>query len=859
MFKKMFGRIGNFFKKLGKGFAKMFAKKYVPASKLSKVNSLQNLLSITFWLVLFTGLAILADFLVANVFGSSYLATLLVGNTQFIYSAWAVQATVTVLAFFISNIMTSIVKDIFYGLSIKDILMARINFFEVSFWHQSIMCILLVLLNIPFVLLGLAPAVLVVTAANLFFIIYMLNNAFSYVFNSRVIVNRVDKIVKKEINTGKTILDLKQLILSLENETKRRITNNELKRTEYNITFLLHIYQNLKMSDKTSYIPQVLKSLKNNLIDLIRTNNFETLDTLLTNYISSEITESEYSSIISELIESVSLRFVNYTTLDIEEYNIHEHLSEWSKIKGDNNFVNSVASSFYNYYTSILLNSKVPAPTKNKLLSILFNTLIHPQQDNLTEQSAFKIALMHIVREMIITNSSREFKDLLNTVNQSNIEDKPYIQEVVMLLNAYVYYLASNKNINNVITRTAREFLHSEPNSMELNSSPLADLLKNSNAKYIKHFWDSIKTLADFNTSSKLSVSNYEVFNEKLLTKFYLIYWKLFANSLENINLNENEENQKYYNMTLINLIKNVKEDEDHDYKSFKDFCELYQIDYKQLKADENWTKNADKIDDYLRDSYIDYLTNSAMNNKSKLNVIGTTKQQEQLLEMFKKISNELPLHSDVLSPMLTQKFTLPFVIKADKLNKVTLSEETLNDYSTQFRQMAISQINDRLAELNIEPKIYSKTEENLKTLLQSMDGLKVNAMTHNLSNNIDVLNNEKDEPFINELIEKEKTYQLLSELEINEYLFINTTQTFVNIEPVEITLRSLTKEEVEILVNNFKITTLKNKDEYRIEEYYGTLEQAHEYYSSLYVELDVKVTLTDNAYKENILRVEIK
>jgi multidrug transporter EmrE-like cation transporter len=147
-------------------------KSFIGTTRQSKLDSLKSFFAIIFWLLISIIIAVLFTFTLNTLYPSSYVSELI--NNQgvsFIYTMWTVQATVTVLAFFISNIMTSIVKDVFYGLSIRDILIARVKWYEVSFWHQSIVCILLVIINIPFILLGLTPAVLVIVSFNLLFII----------------------------------------------------------------------------------------------------------------------------------------------------------------------------------------------------------------------------------------------------------------------------------------------------------------------------------------------------------------------------------------------------------------------------------------------------------------------------------------------------------------------------------------------------------------------------------------------------------------------------------------------------------------------------------------------------------------
>ena len=636
--------------------------KYIPLSKQAKANNLKNLWSLTFWLLFFGISAVIANILLTGVFNSSTLAAKINGNSQLMYNIWSIQATVTVLSFFISNIMTSIVKDVFYGLSIKDILTARVKWHEISFWHQSIMSILLVILNLPFVLIGATASVVMLAIINLLFIVYMMNNAFSYVFNSKVIVNRVDKLITKEILTSKTILDLKVFITSLENDTLKRINASDLRKASYNIYFLLRMYETLKENTKKEEVKLLLKTLNKLMTQLVKTGNFEPLNYILNNRIENTLTKEEFSQLTCNLIENVSERFINYTTLDIKENKIDQQLIKWSALKGSKNHVDSVASSFFNYYNSILLNAKITKPTKSKLLSQVFNALSHPEEKNKGQQQAFKIALMHIVKDMILNNNELEFKQLLKTLNNLEIEQSTYSQEVMALINTYVYYLTFNKNVSGKIPKRANEFLHLQPDTMELNSKTLADMLKESNARYIKHFWSVVETIVDYNTNEKLSISrNHLDFNEKVVTKFFLTYWKMFANSLENITLNLSEQNESHYKLTIVNLIQNVKEEEVKDYSLFKDFCAVYQMDYNALKEQEKWRENADKIDEYIRDVYLEHLTNSTLNTISRLNITGTLKQEQQLLKLVKSLSKNLPLYKKS-STDAGASLTLPFV-----------------------------------------------------------------------------------------------------------------------------------------------------------------------------------------------------
>jgi hypothetical protein len=835
-------------------------KNYVPTTKQTKLDAAKSIFAILFWLIFVTLLAVSFNYLLTVTYAGSNFSNLFLNNSQFMFTAWSVQATVTVLAFFISNIMTSIVQDVFYGLSIKEILTARVKWYEVSFWHQSIMCILLVLLNIIFVLYALVPAVLIVSAFNLVFIIYMLNNAFSYVFNARIIVNRVDKIVQKEIKTGKTTLDLTQLLTSLEGETKRRIINSEFKKATYNINFLVRIYLSLKENEKTEHLPQAIKVLKNILLYLVKTNNFETLDNCLNESINFSLSESEYSNLLSELIENMSLRLVNYTMLEIEEYKVHEHIVSWSKIKGGDSFINNVATSFYNYYNSIILNSKVTILVKNKLIYKLFNSLVNPDEENKNQREAFKIALMHITKDMILNQNSEDFKELLNILNLNNLKNKMFLEEVTALINLYIYYISTNKKVNSKLNKTAKEFLHLEANTLELNSQTLANMLTNSNAHFIKYFWQNVKTIEEFDTTSKLSITtNSRDFDLNAVTNFYLIYWKFFANSLENISLINTSFNQSFYNKAIESLILSVKDDEDKKYKNFKEFCELYDINYEELKNTQSWVENADKIDDYISEVYIDNLIEQAKSNLSRINLLGTKEQTKILMQAFNLASTQMPLASEAETDIYDNQFTLPIIFKAKTLSNLEIPNELIEQYTSELKQALLINIKDLILNSKLSTFTYDKTKPNLLKLLKKLEDMQVDAITHNLSSNIDVLNNPKDEEHIEDLAQKEGEFKLLNELDINEYLFINSKNNSISFKLVSLDFRKPTKEELLKILENFKITTAKNKDEYKIENYYGGKDQAFSYYSSLYLIGDLTLKTSTKLDKNQILKVEIK
>jgi hypothetical protein len=836
-------------------------KSFIGTTRQSKLDSLKSFFAIIFWLLISIIIAVLFTFTLNTLYPSSYVSELI--NNQgvsFIYTMWTVQATVTVLAFFISNIMTSIVKDVFYGLSIRDILIARVKWYEVSFWHQSIVCILLVIINIPFILLGLTPAVLVIVSFNLLFIIYMLNNAFSYVFNAAAIVARVDQIVQKEISTGKTILDLNQLLMSLEIETKRRITNNELKKTIYNVNFFVRIYSSLKDSSKADYLPQNLKMLKSVLLYLAKLNNFETLDYCLNNIIKPNLNNQEYSDLICELIESISLRFINYSMLEIEEYKVHEHLLSWSSVKDSSMYVDSIANSFYNYYNSILLNSKITNLTKKRLLKKLFTSLVNPREANYNQQSAFKIALMHITKEMLLAKNSEDFKELVDTLNPDNFEEKDFLNEVISLLNIYVFYVYSSNSVNKFVKKTAKEFLHLQPNIAEINNHTLADMLTNSGAKLIKYFWQDAKIFNNFTTTDKLSISRSKKdFDINYVTNFYLIYWKFFASSLENISLNQTAYNKNFYNDTIESLVNSVKQDENNSYNNFTTFCKLYNLDYSAIKKEPDWVVNVEKIDNYIRDVYIEHLTTLAKTSKKYMLKTNTTPQKTKLLKVFKGVNNILSIVKNNHKKENGITVSVPIMCRVNKLKTPELTEESTKEYANKYKEIIFNQVRHHLLKLDIETLMYNKEKNNLDVLLEKIGKLNIDAITHKLSSNIDVLNNQNDSKYINALIKKEENFKLLSELDLNEYLFINTNNCHISFLPKNIRFRNASEIETENLINKFKSSTIQKSNKYKIKNYFGTKKQAIDYYSCVYIVADLKIDIVNNLKPAQMFKLQIK
>lgn len=831
-------------------------KNYIPISKQAKANSFQNFVAISSWLLFFYLIAVITEFVFATFLPDSQFYILMDNKTQFVYTIWSIQASVTVLSFFISNIMTSIVKDVFYGLSIKDILTSRVKTFEISFWNQASMSIILVILNTPFVILGFKIAALVIAIANLLFIVYMINNAFRYVFNRKAIVNRVDKLIRKEILTGKTILSIDVFIKAIENDTINNVNHNDLRKATYNIYFMLRTYGLLKENTRTDQVKSMLLSLKKVLLYLVRKNQFETLNHVLNNHIEKELTEEEYSDLTCTLIEAVSTRFINYSMLDITENSIDEQLIKWSKLKGNNELLDSISSSLHNYYHSVLLNRNISATTRDALINKLFDTLTLDSKEHNTE--AFKISLLLILKDMVVNNNQQQYKNLLNVLNQLEVNNSSYFSELIALINLYLFYIAFNEKVNNTIKTQAKEFLHIQAITMEGASKSIAQMLKESNARFIKHFWQVVNTVTNYNAGAKLSLTkNSNYFDAEVLTEFYLIYWKLFANSLENINLNQADENTNY-NLILFNLIKNVKDDEIKDYTLFKNFCEVYEVDYDELKTKDNWVDNADKIDEYIRDIYIDNLTTSTVNTLSRLTLLGTLKQERRLLKEFKQASRKLPLFNNIIKDSKEEMVTVPFVMNINKLAINNFNDEIVGEYNNKFKQVGIEQINGLLSKLRPRLLNYNKDQTNLKKLFKKLDELEVNAMTHTFSNNIDLLNNERDAGYVNQLIDKETNYTLLNELELNKYLFFNLKSSKVKLSPQEVKFRKPTDKELDDILKANRRKTRKPNNKYVIGNYYGSKAQALNYYSNLYLIMDVDIKVIHKLDKTKVLKVNI-
>ncbi len=798
-----------------------------------------DFVSVLFWGVLTVVLAVIFNNVAMTTLKDVPFIANINENTGLMYSLFAVQATVSTLCFFISNVMTSVVSNIFYGLSIRDILAARTSWMEISFWHQSIVCILLILISAVFVIQNQVGAVFFLLVINLGFIMYMINSAFAYVFNYKTITRRVNKIVKKEIATGKTILDLRQLLYSLETDTYKKMISNDIKQVKQNLIFIANTNKELDKFNKLNELKLCERVIKKTGFNLIKTGNLELLEGYFLPTLEKTMKEKRYSEVVSYFLDCLVTSFMNYSSIQAIENPIKQHVLEWSKISHNLQTRKNNAQSILKYYNALMQNSRLNVDIKENLVDELFDLLTSPE--TLNQEDSFKNGIMLIIKKMILTNSTVEFKKLLAVLIKKEPDNSKYISEILVLTNIYCFYVGFSESVNSRIATNAREFVHLTPASIEETHKTLSTILRDSEAKYISIFWNIVKTSADLQLGEDLAlIPTHKNYVDSLITKFYLIYWKIFANNLQNIDLKQSTSNFDFYDNIILNLTQNVKADEKIGYQNFQQFCAWHHIKYTKLKSTENWVTNADKIDDYISDVYTKNILGNIMDLHSNLNIKGTRKIENTIIASLQNSANKIPFNNMLQISTAANVNSMPFIVRIDNLTDEKELSSLIFNSSQELIKTANAQIRNLLLSTKNTFK-YNSKKQNLNQITALLEELKINAHTHPLSNAIDVVNNDNDKEFIPLLAKREETFTDLSSFNLNEYVFLNTDGLNLAIKPYGVTFRALSEAELLQVLKSFESDNPKYKGLYEIEQSYGDKQKALQYYSSLFQIMDIK------------------
>lgn len=792
-------------------------------------NKWESVFSVLLTLVAFITLAVVLQIIFKNFFSTTAFYTNLYSHPQLSYYIWSVQATVSVLCFFITNVITTIVKDTVFGVNIKDLLQAKANFFEISFWHQSMVCILLVLFNGVFVIFDWLVAMIVVVTLNVIFVIYMLHSAFEIVFSAELLQKRAKKIIYKEINTGKTILDLEQVINSLELTIIHNIDAKEQKQLSNNLDFLIGLYHTFNVCSRANEKASCLSSIINVGCKLVGSNNFDYIEKNIIPKISVENSDDLFL-LLQKLSKKMVNHFISFTDADAVELNILNILLNWSTYVNNKANTNFFSNVLLEYYTNIKINLNLSSAIKYSLTKDLFHKIIYKVNKNQIQDDFKKITVLKFVKATLI--NPKEFEDVSNIISQIYsyyATHKDETKELIIHIIAYLNF-ASQQSIygENLLERT-KQFMCVRPQVLSGYSENLNTHLKTSNGKYLIYFWKILKLYQDYNLQTDLSLGN----NENLLDSvlgFFMDYWKLNCNNLINIDFKDLYK-QPNYSVILEKLIQVLKKHQENE-ASLNLFCNWLDINIEELKADETWVSNTKKIIEYLNDIYLNDILNTTKIQNKKLKLMGTSHFEKTVVANMNTRVEKLPFtNKKTTATEKPRVATFNMIIKNIELintnSFTTLITECAKKFKDHFAELFSKVLETELKTHEIP---FNLKKDKITNLIKNFDKFKIDSFTHYLSNNLEFVNAYSEED-LKPLVLKEQQFNMLEELQNNKYYYLNAKNIQIFVRAQKAQLTKLDDKSIKHILGSLK----KGKNAYTVENIETSLENATEYISNSY------------------------
>lgn len=755
--------------------------------------------------LLMGGIAILTEFIFYWSTGHTY------HNNSLLISFFLADILLTT-CFVLTTLLLPKASYSIYGLSGQDLLKLRTSHNKLTLSTQIQICLFNFAWAALFMILHFTTALICLVCLLIGFMLYQLHHSIRLCFDKKYMMEKVQRLVDLSIYDACN-LEERYMIELL---TKESLHNAKIGQTKYlvsDLTLLLYLYTHTEKLQMKQLIDAKLEYLTCELLPILPLQ-------LISNEILKKLEDSnnaQYTKLVLLITQKLLRSFETFSHHELIEQNLFQTLYTLFRPITDRTYLENLSTTLLSCETLIENNDRLSIEQKEYWIEKFYETLSQFSYLPETLKSLNFTCLMSVVLKKIATSSTQYVDLLLNALQKNEQENKNMTMYAIACVHVLLYAYHKKYQLT-----TFKDWLVTLPTAVKSYWNDLENHLMISQGMYLKYYekiMEQITLIANnLNEPTFITYAN----------EFFLYYWVLQADKNYSIRYDKMEN----VSQPLTNMIDVIEYTEQQNFEGIKDFQTLYSLDMPFQ------TSSALKIIDYIRNEYITFVYDRQRNMQTEILSKGIDRICTTINNQILTKLSDIPFSKPNLNINDQNTFTLKFLITNEDLLDSHL-QELLNLVNDTYQQTMLKTLKTMLSNgLDLKPFYYRGAHENLSYITNWLHNFNCDCRSKLLNQNIDVLDNPKEE-CLSTFEKEENALTDVSSLGLGSYVYLNSDKINIFNCPLSTSIRELSHAELQKVLQEHK-----SGKYYQIENFLSDQEDANKYYSLTHKMLEVTYSM---------------
>lgn len=715
-------------------------------------------------------------------------------------------------SFIIITLLLSNCHHSMYGITGSDLLTLRTSKKQLGLSTQMLISASSIIWAVLFTFLSWSVALIAISCMMICFVCFYLHRSIRLCYDKKYMMERVQRLVDLSFY-GASNLEERYMIELLTSESIKNAKNGRTQYLISDLNLLLYMYTHTEQLSMKQLIDTKLEYLTLELLPILPLQ-------LISNEILKKLEDlnnTEYTKIALLITKEFIQAYATCDHATLTEQNIFSTLYTLFRPITEKAYLENLSSTLLTCEDLIEGNNQLTPEQKEYWILSFYQTLTAFKYLPETLKSLNFTCLIGVILKKLALSNTEHLDLLLTAIQQGEEDSKNMTTYLIACVHVLLYAYDKKYHIPNI-----KDLLVTLPSIQVSLWSDFESHLQQSNGIYLKYYdkiMEQIRLIAT-NTNEPTLVT--------YANEFFLYYWFLQVEKNYSIRydlIENNGDNLK----SMIDVIDYTEQQQFAGVDAFQAFYALPNV------YDPNTCR---KIIDYTRSEYTKYIYDRQREMQNQVVAKGIDKICIKINNHILNHLNEVPFAKQNLNINEHNTYTLKFLITNEDLLPDHL-DDLVTLVNATYQQTMMKQLTDSLSKgLELKPFYYREKHENLSYITGWLDNFNCDCRSKCLTQNIEVLDNEKETEF-RTFEKREHTLIDVSSVGFGTYTYLNSDKINIFNCPLSTSIRELSQSELNKLLDENK-----QGDYYQIENFLSDKMDATDYYLLTYKMLEVTYSM---------------